>query len=137
MRLEAVRKNGIAPTFSAEDLARVRFEPPWGLELIEAGRYRAESAGIFSALLSIGGIELSAELEVRCPGSLQEVETHDGRVLVDATWASGNIHRVSGDLVLEGVRQMRGASTSQVDGATSCLVTSGEGVPTSALVLRR
>jgi acetyl-CoA acetyltransferase len=41
------------------------------------------------------------------------------------------------NLVVEGVRQMRGTSTSQVEGATSCLVTSGEGVPTSALVLRR
>ena len=41
------------------------------------------------------------------------------------------------NLVLEGVRQVRGTSTSQVDGAQSCLVTSGEGVPTSALLLRR
>jgi acetyl-CoA acetyltransferase len=41
------------------------------------------------------------------------------------------------NLVLEGVRQMRGTSTSQVDDARSCLVTSGEGVPTSALLLRR
>lgn len=41
------------------------------------------------------------------------------------------------NLVTEGVRQLRGVSTSQVPGATSCLVTSGEGVPTSALVLRR
>jgi acetyl-CoA acetyltransferase len=40
------------------------------------------------------------------------------------------------NLVLEGVRQMRGTSTNQVDGAESCLVTSGEGVPTSALLLR-
>ena len=38
--------------------------------------------------------------------------------------------------ILEGVRQMRGSSTSQVEGATSCLVTSGECVPTSALLLR-
>ena len=41
------------------------------------------------------------------------------------------------NLILEGVRQMRGTSTSQVEGAESCLVTSGEGVPTSALLLRR
>ncbi len=41
------------------------------------------------------------------------------------------------NLVLEGVRQMRGTSTSQVEGAETCLVTSGEGVPTSALLLRR
>jgi acetyl-CoA acetyltransferase len=41
------------------------------------------------------------------------------------------------NLINEGVRQMRGTSTSQVDGAETCLVTSGEGVPTSALLLRR
>jgi len=41
------------------------------------------------------------------------------------------------NLVNEGVRQMRGTSTAQVDGADTCLVTSGEGVPTSALLLRR
>jgi acetyl-CoA acetyltransferase len=41
------------------------------------------------------------------------------------------------NLVVEGVRQMRGASTSQVEGAELCLVTSGGGVPTSAAVLAR
>ncbi len=41
------------------------------------------------------------------------------------------------NLILEGVRQMRGTSPCQVEEARSCLVTSGEGVPTSALVLRR
>lgn len=40
------------------------------------------------------------------------------------------------NLINEGVRQIRGTSTAQVEGATSCLVTSGEGVPTSALILR-
>ena len=37
--------------------------------------------------------------------------------------------------VVEGVRQLRGESTSQVEGAETCLVTSAAGVPTSALVL--
>jgi acetyl-CoA acetyltransferase len=41
------------------------------------------------------------------------------------------------NLINEGVRQMRGASVNQVQGAESCLVTGGEGVPTSALILRR
>jgi acetyl-CoA acetyltransferase len=41
------------------------------------------------------------------------------------------------NLILEGVRQLRGTSTSQVKDAESCLVTGGEGVPTSALILRR
>jgi len=39
--------------------------------------------------------------------------------------------------IIEGVRQMRGSSTSQVENASSCLVTSGDCVPTSALLLRR
>jgi acetyl-CoA acetyltransferase len=41
------------------------------------------------------------------------------------------------NLILEGVRQMRGTSTCQVEGAELCLVTSGGGVPTSAAILAR
>jgi acetyl-CoA acetyltransferase len=41
------------------------------------------------------------------------------------------------NLINEGVRQVRGTSTAQVEGAETSLVTSGEGVPTSALLLRR
>jgi acetyl-CoA acetyltransferase len=38
------------------------------------------------------------------------------------------------NLILEGVRQIRGTSTSQVEDANVSLVTSGEGVPTSAIL---
>lgn len=41
------------------------------------------------------------------------------------------------NLINEGVKQLRGTSTSQVDDAQTCLVTAGEGVPTSALLLRK
>jgi hypothetical protein len=41
------------------------------------------------------------------------------------------------NLVLEGVRQIRGTSTSQVEDADVSLVTSGEGVPTSALLFTK
>lgn len=42
------------------------------------------------------------------------------------------------NLIVEGVRQMRGSSTSQVEDAKTCLVTGGLGVaPTSALILGR
>lgn len=37
--------------------------------------------------------------------------------------------------VVEGVRQLRGDSTAQVEGASTCLVTGAAGVPTSALLL--
>ena len=40
------------------------------------------------------------------------------------------------NLINEGVRQLRGESCSPVEGAETCLVTGGEGVPTSALILR-
>ena len=40
------------------------------------------------------------------------------------------------NLITEAVRQIRGTSTAQVEGAEASLVTSGEGVPTSALLLR-
>jgi acetyl-CoA acetyltransferase len=41
------------------------------------------------------------------------------------------------NLILEGVRQIRGTSPNQVEGAESSLVTSGEGVPTSAILFRK
>jgi acetyl-CoA acetyltransferase len=41
------------------------------------------------------------------------------------------------NLIVEGARQVRGESTNQVEGAAVSLVTSGEGVPTSALLLVR
>ena len=50
--------------------------------------------------------------------------------------AEAYIHGLS--LVIEGVRQMRGTSTSQVEGAGHCLVVSGPSAPpSSALVLSR
>jgi acetyl-CoA acetyltransferase len=41
------------------------------------------------------------------------------------------------NLINEGVRQLRGDSPNPVEDARTCLVTGGEGVPTSALILRR
>ncbi|MFE7043921.1 lipid-transfer protein, partial [Streptomyces atratus] len=40
------------------------------------------------------------------------------------------------NLINEGVKQLRGVSTAQVPNAGTCLVTAGEGVPTSAVLLR-
>jgi hypothetical protein len=37
--------------------------------------------------------------------------------------------------VAEGVRQVRGSSVNQVEGAQTVLVTAGTGVPTSGLLL--
>ena len=66
------------------------------------------------------------------------IEWPSGRLPVNTSGGGMSEAYVHGiNLISEGVRQMRGTSTAQVDSASACLVTSGEGVPTSALLLRR
>ena len=83
--------------------------------------------------------------ETRAPAFLAKNPNHripllewpDGRLPTNTSGGGMSEAYVHGfNLVLEGVRQMRGSSTSQVEGADTCIVTSGEGVPTSALLLR-
>ena len=60
-----------------------------------------------------------------------------GRLPVNTSGAGMSEAYVHGfNLITEAVRQVRGTSTAPVDGASVSLVTSGEGVPTSALLLR-
>jgi len=63
------------------------------------------------------------------PGGSLPTNTHGGSL------SEAYIHGLNH--VVEGVRQLRGQSTSQVEEAETCLVTSAAGVPTSALVLGR
>jgi acetyl-CoA acetyltransferase len=67
-----------------------------------------------------GGIEIGGRLPVN---------THGGQL------GEAYIHGMNG--IAEGVRQVRGTSVNQVDGAEHVLVTGGTGVPTSALMLGR
>ncbi len=65
------------------------------------------------------------------------LEWPDGRLPTNTAGGGMSEAYVHGfNLILEGARQLRGTSTAQVEGADTCLITSGEGVPTSALLLR-
>ncbi|HEY9315017.1 lipid-transfer protein [Williamsia sp.] len=69
---------------------------------------------------------------VREPGALEvggrlPLNTHGGQL------GEAYIHGMNG--IAEAVRQIRGASVNQVDGANKVVVTAGTGVPTSGLVL--
>jgi acetyl-CoA acetyltransferase len=90
------------------------------LVLLSLEGYGFCKRGEAPAFTQDGGLELGGRLPVNTSGGgLSEAYVHGF------------------NLILEGVRQLRGASTSQVADAESCLVTGGEGVPTSALILRR
>ena len=74
------------------------------------------------------------------PGFTEDGNLEWGRGSLPVNTSGGGLSEayVHGfNLINEGVRQLRGTSTAQVEGAETCLVTSGEGVPTSALLLRR
>ena len=90
---------------------------PWVLFGLEAyGFCGPGEAGPFS---DNGGLEIGGRLPCNTGGgSLSDGYSH------------GYNH------IIEGVKQMRGTSTSQVPRAGSCLVTSSDGAPTSALLLR-
>jgi acetyl-CoA acetyltransferase len=121
--------------------------PSWAAatRLWEHSDFRPEDVKVaqiydaFSPLipLSLEGYGFCARGEGAAFSDEGALEWPDGRLPTNTAGGGMSEAYVHGfNLVLEGVRQMRGTSTSQVDGAECCLVTSGEGVPTSALLLR-
>jgi acetyl-CoA acetyltransferase len=90
------------------------------LILLSLEAYGFCARGEAAAFTEDGGVERGGRLPINTSGGgLSEAYVHGF------------------NLINEGVRQMRGSSVNQVADAEACLVTSGECVPTSALLLRR
>lgn len=109
----------------------------------EIGPEDVDVAQIYDAftpliLLSLEGYGFCKRGEA--PGFSENGNLEVGRGSLPVNTSGGGLSEayVHGfNLINEGVKQLRGTSTSQVDDAETCLVTSGEGVPTSAILLRR
>ncbi|MBI3949600.1 MAG: lipid-transfer protein [Acidobacteria bacterium] len=91
---------------------------PWVIVALEDFGFCKKGEG--GPFASEGNIELGGKLPINTSGGLL---------------SEGYIH--GWNLINEGVRQIRGTSTAQVEGAELSLVTSGNGLPTSAILLRR
>lgn len=107
--------SGLSPADVATAVLYDHFTPYVLAQLEEFGFCgRGEAA----AFVAERGIELGGALPVN---------THGGQL------GEAYLHGMNG--IAEGVRQVRGESVNQVDGAEHVLVTGGTGVPTSALML--
>lgn len=87
--------------------------------LLQLEDYGFCARGEGGAFASSGAIDIAGSLPINTAGG---------------NLSEGYIHGMNH--IVEGVRQMRGQSTSQVPGAQTCLVTSGAPTMTSAMILR-
>ena len=88
--------------------------------LVQFEDYGFCKAGEGGPFAESGAIELGGSLPINTSGG---------------NMSDGYIHGMSH--IVEGARQLRGESTSQVAGAETCLVTSGLPITTSGLILRK
>jgi acetyl-CoA acetyltransferase len=123
----------LGPAYAcAERLWRVADFGPDDIDVAQL--YDAFSPLIILSLEGYGFCERGDGAAFTDDGAL---EFDGGRLPVNTSGGGMSEAYVHGfNLIVEGVRQLRGDSCAQVEGAETCLVTSGEGVPTSALLLR-
>ena len=114
---ELWRQSGLTPADIPTAVLYDHFTPYVLMQLEELGFCGRGEAKDF---VKDGAIEIGGRLPLN---------THGGQL------GEAYIHGMNG--IAEGVRQIRGASVNQVDGAENVLVTAGTGVPTSGLILSR
>ncbi len=111
------RQSGLTPDDIQTAVLYDHFTPYVLMQLEELGFCgRGEAPGF----IADGAIEVGGRLPLN---------THGGQL------GEAYVHGMNG--IAEGVRQVRGTSVNQVDGAQHVLVTAGTGVPTSGLIFGR
>lgn len=113
---ELYRRAGLGP--SEIDVAQL-FDAFTIMVLLQLEDYGFCPKGEGGPFASSGAIDIGGTLPINTAGG---------------NLSEGYLHGMNH--IVEGVRQLRGQSTSQVDGAEVCLVTSGIPTMTSALILR-
>jgi acetyl-CoA acetyltransferase len=101
------------------DVAEI-YDPFTPMVLMQLEAYGFAKHGASARLFQDGSLELDGRLPLN---------THGGHL------GDGYLHGFGH--IVEAVRQVRGAAVNQIDGAKTCLVTSGVGVPTSAIILSK
>ena len=113
----AFQSAGLRPT----DVDVAELYDPFSFEIIrQLEAFGFCERGEAGAFIDGGGLELTGSLPINTSG---------GHL------SEGYIHGLN--LIVEGVRQIRGSSTSQVPGAETCLVTAAPPIMTSALILAK
>ncbi len=101
------------------DVAEI-YDPFTPMVLMQLEAYGFAERGKSPELFHNGKLELDGELPFN---------THGGHL------GEGYLHGFGH--IVEGVRQIRGTAVNQIANAKTCLVTSGVGVPTSAIILSK
>ncbi len=119
--------------FAAGDLWRAAGVGPEDIDCVQL--YDAFSPLVLISLEAYGFCKpgeagpFAADGNLRADGGALPCNTAGGSL------SEAYVHGMN--LILEGVRQLRGGSVNQVDGCRTVMVSSGNGVPTSAMVMHR
>lgn len=145
--IQGMSTNGeVMTSYYREDLSRLYEIEAYGKKLFDMAGVTPQDIDVaqiydnFSTLVpmqleALGfvgkgeGVPFIQDMDRIRPGGELPLNTSGGLM------SEGYIHGMN--LISEGVRQVRGTSTSQVDDVENVLVTSGTAVPSSGLILRR
>ncbi|MFS0574299.1 lipid-transfer protein [Sporosarcina sp. 179-K 3D1 HS] len=144
---QGMSTNGeVMTSYTREDIATLPEVEEYGKKLFEMARITPKDINVaqfYDAFSPLVPLQLEALGFVGRGEGVDYIEgghriRRDGELPINTSgglMSEGYIHGMN--LIAEGVRQVRGTSTTQIDDVEYSLVTGGLGVPSSGLILRR